>query len=52
MLIQNLKQFGIGSAFFMLVLLATGMAKAISTPAMIVASVSTTEVAAKIIANN
>ena len=38
MLIRNLKQFGIGSAFFMFVLVATGLAKAISTQNVLVAS--------------
>jgi hypothetical protein len=35
MLINNLKQFGIGSIFFMFVLLATGMVKAISNPTVV-----------------
>jgi hypothetical protein len=50
MLIQNLKQFGIGSAFFMFVLLATGMAKDISTPPIMVAANSAGQAAAELVA--
>ena len=46
MVIQNLKQFGIGSAFFMFVLLATGMAKAVTTPTTLVASVESSSASA------